>query len=100
VVVTGLRYGEKPLAGCVSASISDDVGVPLAADIEIGAEFGRGGSLPEVMVESLLMCATVDGVVSCRIRGVAGSRGQARARRKQYPRVILALGEAEFGPEG
>jgi hypothetical protein len=35
VVVTWLRYGEKPIMECISASISDDVGVPLAADIEI-----------------------------------------------------------------
>jgi hypothetical protein len=46
VVVTGLKYGEKLLTGCVIASISDDVGVSFDADIEIGAELGRGGSLP------------------------------------------------------
>jgi hypothetical protein len=67
---------------CVSASIFDDVGVPLATDIEIGAEFGRDGGLPKVMVESFLACATVGGVASCGILGGAGSRDQARARRK------------------
>jgi hypothetical protein len=40
VVVTGLRYGEKPLTGCVSPSIFDDVRVSFVVDIEIGAELG------------------------------------------------------------
>lgn len=53
MVVTGLRYGEKPLTGCVSASIFDDVGVSFAADIEIGVELGRGRNLPEGMAESI-----------------------------------------------
>jgi hypothetical protein len=100
VVVTGHRYAEKPLVGCVNASVSDDVGVPLAIDIEIGVEFGRGGSLPEAMAESFLTCATVGSVASYGIRGGAGSRGQARVRRKRYPRVSSTSGEVEFAPEG
>lgn len=86
--------------GFVSTSVSDEVGVPLAADIKIRAEFGRGESLPEVMAESFLTCATIDSVASCRIRGGVGSRGRARARRKRYPRVSLTSGEVAFVPEG
>jgi hypothetical protein len=75
VVVTWLMYGEKLLMGCVNASVSDDVEVSFATDIEVGAELGRGGSLPEAMVESFLTCATVDGVASYRIRWGASSQG-------------------------
>jgi hypothetical protein len=82
VVVTRLMYGEKSLMGCVGASISDDVGVSFATDIEVGVELGRGGSLPEVMAESFLTCATVDEVASYRIHGGAGSRGRDQARQK------------------
>lgn len=90
----------KPIKGCVSASLFDDVRVSFAADIEIGAKLGRGGSLSEVMAESFLMCAIVDRVASYEIRGGEGSRGRARARHKWYPRSSLASGEAEFAPKG
>lgn len=100
MVVTTLRYGEKPLVGCISASVFDDVGVPLAAAIEIGAEFGRGGSLSEVMAESFLTYTTVDSVASYGIHDGAGSRCQAWARQKRYPRVSSTSGKAEFAPEG
>jgi hypothetical protein len=70
----------------------------FAADVEAGAELGRGGSLPEVMIESILTRATVDGMASCGIRGGAGSR--ARARRGRYPRLSSASGEAEFCARG
>jgi hypothetical protein len=100
VVVTGLRYGEKPLTGCVSPSIFDDVRVSFVVDIEIGAKLGRGGSLLEVSTKYFLTCATIEGVASHEIRGRAGSRGRARARQKWYPRSSLASGKAEFVPEG
>ena len=82
VVVTGLRYGEKSLTGCGSASVSNDVGVPFAADIGIRAELWRGGSLLEAMAKSFLTCATVDRVAFYEICSGEGSRGQTRARRK------------------
>jgi hypothetical protein len=99
VVVTGLRYGKKLFTGCGSASVSDDIGVSFAADIETGAELGRGRGLPEVMAETFLTYAIVDGVASCGIRGGAGSRGRARARRDLYP-ASLVSGEVELTPEG
>jgi hypothetical protein len=100
VVVTGLRYGETLLKGCVNASIFYDVRVSFAVNIEIGVELGRGRSLPEVSVESFLTCAIVDRVVSYGIRGGAGSRYRARARRKRYTGSSLASGKAEFVPKG
>jgi hypothetical protein len=74
--------------------------VSFAADIEVRAELGRGGSLPEAMVEFSLTCATFNGVAICVIRGGAGSRGLARARRRWCPRASPASGEAEFCARG
>jgi hypothetical protein len=38
--------------GCFSAPVLDDFGMSFVVDVVVGAELGRGGSLPEVMVES------------------------------------------------
>jgi hypothetical protein len=99
VVVTGLRYGEKLLMGCIGASIFDDVGVSFATNIESRAKLGRAGSLPEVMAKPFLTCATVDGVASCGIHGGAGSRSRARARQDLYPRASSASGVTETAHE-
>jgi hypothetical protein len=82
-------------------------------DIEVRALLGRGGSLPEAMVELSLTCATVGGVVACGIRGGAGSRcelgqgedgtrgrGQRWARRRLHPRASPASGEVEICAQG
>jgi hypothetical protein len=74
--------------------------VSFVADIDVRAKLGRGGSLPEAMVEFSLTCAIVNGVVVCGIRGGAGSRGLARARRRWCLRASSASGEAEMAPEG
>jgi hypothetical protein len=62
-------------------------------DIEVRALLGRGGSLPEAMVELSLTCATVGGVVACGISGGAGTRSRDQARRRRYPRASPALSE-------
>jgi hypothetical protein len=59
--------------GCVSTSVFDDARVSFVADIEIGAELKRVGSLPEATAEFFLTCSTVDGVASYGIHGGAGS---------------------------
>jgi hypothetical protein len=74
--------------------------VSFDADIEVRAKLGRGGSLPEEMVEFSLTCAIVNGVVVCGIRDGAGSRGLAQARRRRFPRASPVSGEAEMVPEG
>jgi hypothetical protein len=68
--------------------------------IEVRALLGRGESLPEAMVESSLMCATVGGVAAYGIHGGAGSRSQARARRRHHLRLSSASSETEIAPEG
>jgi hypothetical protein len=65
--------GKSLFTGCISAPNLDDVGMPFVADVKVKAELRRGESLPEVMVESLLTCVTVDRVASCGIRGRASS---------------------------
>jgi hypothetical protein len=53
--------------------VSDGVGRPPVADIEVRARLGRGGSPPKVVTEPVLIFedvrTTVEGVVSCGIRG-------------------------------
>jgi hypothetical protein len=61
--------------GCVSAPMLDDVGMFFVADIEARVELRRCGSLPEMMAESFLMCAIVDGVAFCGICCGAGDGG-------------------------
>jgi hypothetical protein len=67
--------GKSLFMRCVSASMLDDAGMSFAVDVKVGAELGPGRSLPEVMAESFLMCAIVDGVASYGIRSGAGSQG-------------------------
>jgi hypothetical protein len=69
-------------------------------NIEVRALLGRVGSLLEAMVELSLTCAIVGEVVAYEIRGGAGSRGRARARRRRYLRASLASGGAEFCTRG
>jgi hypothetical protein len=69
-------------------------------DIEVRDLLRRGKSLPKAMVEPSLTCATVGGVVPYGIRGGAGNRGRAQARRRQHPRASSASGETKIVPEG
>jgi hypothetical protein len=64
----------------------------LATFIKVRALLGRGGSVPEALVEPSLTCATVDGVAAYGIRCGAGSRGRARVRRRNRPRATLGVG--------
>jgi hypothetical protein len=61
---------------------------------------GRGGSPLEAMVEPSLTFAIVGGVAACGIRGGAGSRSRAQARRRHHPRPSSASGETKIAPEG
>jgi hypothetical protein len=78
----------------------DDVGMSFVVDVEVAAGLGQGGSLPEVMAEPFLTCATIDGVASRGIRGGAGNRGQTQAIQKRYPRSSSASSEVEFCAQG
>jgi hypothetical protein len=82
--------GKILLTGGVSIPVLDGIGCPLL----------RSGSLPEAMAESSLTRAIVNGVVVCRIRGGAGSRGLARARWRWCLRVDPVSGEVEFCARG
>jgi hypothetical protein len=92
--------GKSLFTRCVIAPMLDHVGMSFVVDVEVAVGLGRGGSLLEVMVESFLTRATVDGVASRGIRGGAGNRGRAHMRRKRYLRSSSASSEVEFCVQG
>jgi hypothetical protein len=72
------------------------LGTSPVTDTDSRAGLRRGESLPEVMTESSLTCTRVDRVASCGIRGGAGRRGRARARRKTAPEVDPSVGRGRI----
>jgi hypothetical protein len=91
--------GKSLLTGCVSVPMRGDIMIPCCvyrgqSPAPVSQKSSRG-----VWLSHPLTCAIVGGVAAHGIRGGAGSRGRARARQRNHPRLNSASNETEIAPE-